>query len=262
MGGMSIPIFAVQASFEYQNSIIMTRQLSENIVNQVKEIGETDCKQELNQIKARKKLTQSLLLEQLRNRMDDLQKRLNDLASEKGASSWLTILPIKDEGYLLNKQLFWDLIRIRYGLQLAKLPAKCECGCVFDLHHALSCKKGEFVSLRHNELKNLTTKLLKEVCKDVLLGTKLSKRFANQNFQKAYETNEKEKKKPTTNELWKKNMVPSQHHSSLQRLEVWAENAANFSHDWLKQLQTKVKRNEGRRFPGYDERYRSRYVVQ
>ena len=37
----------------------------------------------------------------------------------------------------------------------------------FDIQHALSCKKGGFVSLRHNRIRNITSVLLKEVCKDV-----------------------------------------------------------------------------------------------
>ena len=87
----------------------------------------------------------------------------------KGASSWLTLLPIADEGYELNKELFWDLIRIRYGYQLKRLPTLCECGSPFDLQHALSCKKGGFVSLRHNELRNTIALMLKTICKDVVI---------------------------------------------------------------------------------------------
>ena len=37
----------------------------------------------------------------------------------------------------------------------------------FDLTHALSCKKGGFVSLRHNYIRNITASLLTEVCEDV-----------------------------------------------------------------------------------------------
>ena len=37
----------------------------------------------------------------------------------------------------------------------------------FDLNHAFSCKKGGFISSRHNELRNITASLLGEVCKDV-----------------------------------------------------------------------------------------------
>jgi len=82
-------------------------------------------------------------------------------------SSWLTSLPLEDEGYVLIKQCFQDLLCIRYGWKLNRLPIKCECGAHFDIEHALRCKKGRFVSLRHNELRNFTAKVLREVCHDV-----------------------------------------------------------------------------------------------
>ena len=72
--------------------------------------------------------------------------QLNDLNNEQGVSSWLTTLPLKQEGYDLLKQLFWDLIRIRYGWMITKLRVNCKCGAYFDLQHALSCKK-EVLSL-------------------------------------------------------------------------------------------------------------------
>ena len=56
---------------------------------------------------------------------------------------------------------------MRYGWQLKRLPGSCECGSSFDIDHALSCKKGGFVSLRHNHLRNITAKWLTECCKDV-----------------------------------------------------------------------------------------------
>ena len=45
-----------------------------------------------------------------------------ELASEKGASSWLTTLPIKDLGFRLNKQHFVDAICLRYNLRLKDVP--------------------------------------------------------------------------------------------------------------------------------------------
>ena len=57
-----------------------------------------------------------------------MSKRLNELNKEQGASSWLITLPLKQEGYDLHKQLFKDLIRIRYGWIITKLPVNCECG--------------------------------------------------------------------------------------------------------------------------------------
>ena len=105
--------------------------------------------------------------------MDDASLRRNELNTELGASSWLTTLPLKAEGYCLNKQLFWDLIRLRYGWQLSRTPETCECGARFNLQHALSCKKGGFISIRHNSIRDITANLLKEVCKDVRLEPQL-----------------------------------------------------------------------------------------
>ena len=106
-------------------------------------------------------------LENIRSYLTEEQIRLNNLNQEHGSSSWLTTLPLSEGRYDLTKQLFWDLIRIRYGWTLIKLPAYCECGEKFDLQHALSWKKGGFVSLRHNFVRDITSSLLSEVCKDV-----------------------------------------------------------------------------------------------
>ena len=67
--------------------------------------------------------------------------------------------------YDLTKQLFWDLIRIKYGWILTRLPTNYE--------RALSCKKGGFISLCHNHLRNITATLLKEVCKDIRVEPQL-----------------------------------------------------------------------------------------
>ena len=93
--------------------------------------------------------------------------RRNELNTEPGASLWLSTLPLKDEGYCLNKQVFLDLIRLRYGWQLKRTPENCECGARFNLRHALSCVKGGFISIRHNRIRDVTANLLKEVCRDV-----------------------------------------------------------------------------------------------
>ena len=91
-----------------------------------------------------------------------------DFNINTGAYNWLTVLPLKEANYCLNKQQFWDAIRLRYNWSLPNLPTQCVCGSKFDLiSHALSCKKGCFVTMRHNELRNLTASMLSEVCKDV-----------------------------------------------------------------------------------------------
>ena len=57
-------------------------------------------------------------IERLQSLIIDLRPnkiRLNKINQEKGASTWLSTLPLKDEGYSLSKQEFWDLMKIRYG---------------------------------------------------------------------------------------------------------------------------------------------------
>ena len=83
--------------------------------------------------------------------MSYMEIRLNDISREQGASSWLTVLPIKQLGFSLSKAEFWDALRLRYGLLIKRLPGHCGCSKPFNVQHALSCKKGEFITLRHND---------------------------------------------------------------------------------------------------------------
>ena len=46
-------------------------------------------------------------------------------------------------------------------------PSHCACETVFSVDHALSCPKGGLPSLRHNEIRDLTVRLLTEVCHQV-----------------------------------------------------------------------------------------------
>ncbi len=96
-----------------------------------------------------------------------------DLAREKGASSWLTTLPLHEHGFALHKSAFHDALALRYGWTLKNTPNNCECGKVFSVEHAFSCAKGGFPILRHNEIRDLTASLLTEVCHDVRVEPEL-----------------------------------------------------------------------------------------
>jgi hypothetical protein len=88
-------------------------------------------------------------------------------ARDKGASSWLNALPIEDQQFVLNKGEFKDALRLRYNIELENLPTVCPCGERFDVTHALTCGKGDFVIERHDNVKNTLTTLLDKVCVDV-----------------------------------------------------------------------------------------------
>ena len=53
------------------------------------------------------------------------------------------------------------------------LPSSCACGASFSTEHALSCPKGGFPSLCHNEIRDLTANLLTEICSNVCVEPEL-----------------------------------------------------------------------------------------
>ena len=68
--------------------------------------------------------------------MSDEQRQLNEINQQQDASTWLTTLPLKEEGYAINKNHFWDLLRLRYGRPLQGLSTTFECGARFAMDHA------------------------------------------------------------------------------------------------------------------------------
>ena len=99
--------------------------------------------------------------------------RSMDLASERGSSAWLTCLPIKEYGFCLHKRAFSDALALRYGWMPKDVPLHCACGQSFNVSHALSCPRGAYPSIRHNEVRDLTAHLLTEVCHDVKIEPEL-----------------------------------------------------------------------------------------
>ena len=96
----------------------------------------------------------------------NLQRALK-VSSEKGASSWLSTLPIAEHGFALHKGAFRDALCLRYGWRPSNLPTNCVCGKPFSVEHALNCACGGFPSIRHNELRDITADFLPEVCNNV-----------------------------------------------------------------------------------------------
>ena len=100
-------------------------------------------------------------------RLPDTLKRLTLLNSEKGASIWLTTLPLQSCGYYLNKECFRDALCMRYGWRIPNMAAVCVCGSKNTMNHALICPRGGFVIKRHNEIRDLEAEMLDEVCTSV-----------------------------------------------------------------------------------------------
>ena len=90
-----------------------------------------------------------------------------ELAQDKGASNWLTTLPIY--GFSQSKSEFRDVLSQRCGWLPERMPSKCVCSENFTIDHALNCHCGAFPTIRLNEIRNLTGILLTEVCHDISL---------------------------------------------------------------------------------------------
>ena len=88
--------------------------------------------------------------------MSESQIRLNNISQEKGVSNYLTSYSISEYGFDLNKQQFWDRIRLRYGLKLTNLPSMCACGYKIDMQHVMSYRKGDFITIRFKNVRELS----------------------------------------------------------------------------------------------------------
>ena len=89
---------------------MLSKDLSARIMKQELQLSsETDVQNIKRKIKSQKQQKQAKL-ENIRPYLTEEQIRLNNLNQEHGSSSWLTTLPLSEEGYDLTKQLFWDLI--------------------------------------------------------------------------------------------------------------------------------------------------------
>ena len=138
-------------------------------------------------VKKRKRELQEEQAQVIAQQLNPKLKRSIDLAREKGSSPWLTALPFKEHGFLLNKSEFRDAICLRYGWSVSNLPQQCNCGTVFSVDNAMTCHLGGILTIRHNEIRDLTATLVTEVCHNVstepllqpLSGEHVSHRSAN-----------------------------------------------------------------------------------
>ena len=108
-----------------------------------------------------------LLFEEVKSDLPYRSKRAVELATEKGASSWLTVLPLKDMDFTLNKREFKDAFHLRYDWDINDTPSVGVCGEVFNTDHAMICRRGGFIIQRHNEVHDLEAEMLNMVCYDV-----------------------------------------------------------------------------------------------
>ena len=155
---------------EYLASLKVSHPLSAGILNQHPQPMEQITKAQLEakaKVRADKRQRSNTTASNLKSRLTSTAQRSMELTQEKGASCWLTALPIEQFRFHLHKRDFRDALALRYGWLPSQAPTHCACGKSFTVEHALSCPKGGFPSIRHNEVRDLTAILLTEVCHNV-----------------------------------------------------------------------------------------------
>ena len=156
------------AALQYETSIKTTAPLVEKIIAQAYEIPDDSVIHILQQ-NARNEKNEVLQAKRdgIKNSLPPKTRRAMELATEKGASNWLTVIPIEEMDYNLNKGEFRDAVKLRYEWEIADKPSVCVCGDTFNIDHAMICKRGGFIIQRHNELRDLEADMLNIVCNDV-----------------------------------------------------------------------------------------------
>ena len=167
---MSINNLGQTSDMEYNSSQCATKDLTEAIFTQ-----NAEYKEDLDALKTTKAEISKARHEYYKQKRQEITPKLNDsqklqldLAAEKGASTWLTSLPLQSFGYTLNRQEFNDALALRYNMKIKDAAKKCVCGEMNTVNHLLICKKGGYVSLRHNSLRDTIAELMSNAgCRDV-----------------------------------------------------------------------------------------------
>ena len=167
-GGLGLRIWQKQADDSYITSKSVTQPLQKQIIEQTIALPST------HDVETAKNTAIGAMREKMKNNTEtiteqqnvDMKRNLEQL-SEPGASSWLGAFPLKEHGFDLNKSEFQDAVNLRYNKTLKNLPAKCPCGAVYDITHAMNCHRGGFINARHDKVRNFEANLLKQVCNDV-----------------------------------------------------------------------------------------------
>ncbi len=176
LGGMGIENPAENSMHEFNTSAAVTKNLTEIIYNQEKDFTNYNKEEVINQVKLRKGQKEDRLKDELKeisNLVNNKMKRNLELAQEKGSGAWLSALPIQSCGYTLNKQEFRDSVCLRYGWTIPNTPSYCQCKKKNDIDHTLSCKRGGYVIMRHNKVRDLEAELMREVCHNVRVEPEL-----------------------------------------------------------------------------------------
>ena len=180
LGGLGLPSLAEAATFELQASKKMTgAQVDEILLQNTPHPVESVEKVHVAAVHARNTAKQERR-KSAKDKLEELKqtpgvdKRQLELLSTKGASAWLTTLPLRRHGCWLSKRDFQDALALQYNWSLDGMPVRCVCGSSLSPDHALICPFGGYPTFRHNEIRDLLGVLLSDVCHNVAVEPRLT----------------------------------------------------------------------------------------
>ena len=197
----------------------------------------------------KKRERQSSQAEAIESLLDPRLLRAVHAAKEKGASNWLTCLPLSDFGFSLSKSEFRDAIHLRYGWRPPKLPSTCVCGSPFSIDHALSCSRGGYLGIRHNEIRDLLGDLLNETCHNVCLEPQLQDP-ANVTLPASANTAPEARVDVKAGGFWN---AANRHECAFFDVRVFHPHAYSYRHRTIQQLH---RQHEAEKRAQYDGRIR------
>ena len=129
-GGLGIQIPSKIADRELQSSQKVTLSLKHHILDQDREYGYDiiyDQLQNKANVSLDNKKRNQEKADKIYRQLPDMLQKAVDLAKVKGASTWLTVLPLMEHGFALHKQAFHDALALRYGCHwLDSIPSAVE----------------------------------------------------------------------------------------------------------------------------------------
>ena len=164
-GGLGLPRLEQESKEQHQSSKVITKVLIQAIMEQEITLKKNHEKlrETIIENRGQKHANLKEKVQLIDTQLPPPLLRAVNQGRDKGTSSWLSALPLKEQGLDLGKAEFRDALYLRYNIPLAMIQTACPCGQRFNVEHAMTCKRGGFVLMRHNNIRDTCAVLLRSV---------------------------------------------------------------------------------------------------